>query len=185
MVAGVSGAIRRGRRATDFADPVVAFVLLGSNVEPRDHLRATWQALVRSYRPIRRSSVYQSAAVGDIAAAPYLNWAVAIGGDDLERMQLSLKALEAGMGRNAEDLAAGRCLIDIDILFVRFNFEDRIERRLLKPELYTAAHAFVPMAEIALEEIVLLGTELDAAARASWRGRLKFAAPLTDLKSAH
>lgn len=126
-----------------------AYLSLGSNVEPRRHLRAAIDALRTRFGDVVVSSVYRTPAVG-FDGPDFLN-AAAIVDSDLEPQALNdwLHALEDAHGRNRSGPRFSDRTLDIDIVL----FDDRVlegegHLRIPRPEL---RHAFVlhPLADIA------------------------------------
>lgn len=94
----------------------LAFICLGSNVEPERHLAAALGRLRKVGRLVAVSPVYQSAAVGPRPAPDFLNAAALV---ETEREPLDIRAvlrrIEAGLGRvRSADRYAPRT-IDLDL----------------------------------------------------------------------
>ena len=131
-----------------------AYLSLGSNREPEQHLRAAIAALRRHFGAIVLSPVYRTAAVG-FDGGDFLN-AAAVIESSLDPFALNawLHALEDAHGRDRSGPRFGDRTLDIDIVL----FDDlvlmgdghlQIPRNELK-------HAFVlrPLAEIAPDVVV-------------------------------
>jgi 2-amino-4-hydroxy-6-hydroxymethyldihydropteridine diphosphokinase len=125
-------------------DPMTrAYLSLGSNLEPVNHLGAELRELRARFGTLSVSSVYESAAVG-FAGPPFWNLAVALDSDlDAEALNAWLHALEERHGRVRGGPRYADRTLDLDIVAINDRATDR-------PELQ---HAFVlaPLAEIAPE----------------------------------
>ncbi|WP_133478575.1 2-amino-4-hydroxy-6-hydroxymethyldihydropteridine diphosphokinase [Cognatilysobacter segetis] len=126
-----------------------AYLSLGSNVAPEQHLRAAIDALHARFGNVIVSPVYRTPAVGFDGPA-FLN-AAAIIDSDLEPQPLNdwLHALEDAHGRDRSGPRFSDRTLDVDIVL----FDDRVldgagHLRIPRPEL---KHAFVlrPLADIA------------------------------------
>ena len=131
-----------------------AYLSLGSNVEPGQHLRAAIDALRVRFGHVVVSPVYRTPAVG-FDGPDFLN-AAAIIDSDLEPQPLNdwLHALEDAHGRDRSGPRFSDRTLDIDIVL----FDDRVlegtgNLRIPRPELH---HAFVlrPLADIAPQAVV-------------------------------
>jgi 2-amino-4-hydroxy-6-hydroxymethyldihydropteridine diphosphokinase len=125
------------------------FVGAGSNVEPRERLRAAVVALERSFGAVSCSAVFQSAAVG-VPAPDYFNVAVAF---DTERgadeLKLELVAIETAAGRSRAEPRTALCPIDLDLLIYGSCVD--AQRRLPHPDILRRAFVLAPLAELAPE----------------------------------
>jgi 2-amino-4-hydroxy-6-hydroxymethyldihydropteridine diphosphokinase len=128
-----------------------AYLSLGSNLDPEDHLRAAAAALRERFGDVVFSSVLRTPAMG-FDGPDFLN-AAAIVGTGLEPGDLDawLHALEAAHGRDRSAPRFASRTLDVDIVF----FDDRVvtpspgsHLQIPRPEL---RHAFVlqPLAQIA------------------------------------
>ena len=131
--------------------PTVTTVLLslGSNVEPRHHLKAAVSALTRQFGLISASPAYRTAAVGFDGPA-FLNSAVRIETQwPLQQLDDWLHALEDAHGRDRSGPRFSDRTLDIDVVFYGdLIVEGPGHLRIPRPEL---KHAFVikPLADIA------------------------------------
>jgi len=129
-----------------------AFVTLGSNIEPEANLAAA----VRSLREqaevevVAVSPVYQTAPVGTLDQADFLNAAVLLRtGLSAEALKAQVLApIEAALGRvRTADKNAART-IDLDIAL--FNYEvSEAGRRIPDPDVLIYPHVALPLADIA------------------------------------
>ncbi|GAB3730522.1 2-amino-4-hydroxy-6-hydroxymethyldihydropteridine diphosphokinase [Luteimonas pelagia] len=130
-------------------DRHVAWLSLGSNIEPARHLRAAADALREHFPGARFSPVYRTLAVGFEGPA-FLNAAAVIEtGLDPFELDAWLHALEDASGRDRSGPRYGDRPLDIDIVF----FDDLVldgpgHLQLPRPELH---HAFVlkPLCDLA------------------------------------
>lgn len=128
---------------------VEAFVSLGSNVEPRRHLRQALAALEETCGPLSRSAIYQNPAVG-FDGDDFLNLVVGfeteLGPAELTRL---LHGIEDATGRDRTGPRFGPRALDLDLLL----FGDQHIKRdgVEVPRAEIARHAFVlrPLAELA------------------------------------
>ena len=129
-----------------------AFVTLGSNIEPEANLAAA----VRSLREqaevevVAVSPVYQTAPVGTLDQADFLNAAVLLRtGLSAEALKAQVLApIEVALGRvRTADKNAART-IDLDIAL--FNYEvSEAGRRIPDPDVLIYPHVALPLADIA------------------------------------
>ncbi|CAN7575119.1 2-amino-4-hydroxy-6-hydroxymethyldihydropteridinediphosphokinase [Pseudoxanthomonas sp. LjRoot143] len=152
----------------------LAYLSLGSNVEPERHLRAAVAALRERFGDVRLSPVYRTRSVG-FDGTDFLNSAAVID-SDLDPLALNdwLHALEDAHGRDRSGPRFSDRTLDIDIVF----YDDLVMQgpgnlRLPRDEL---KHAFVllPLADIAPDKVdPRSGQRLDAL----WRVHPDRAAP--------
>ena len=131
-----------------------AYLSLGSNLEPEQHLRAALAALRKHFGDVVLSPVYRTRAVG-FDGGDFLN-AAAIIDTQLDPFALNawLHALEDAHGRDRNGPRFGDRTLDIDIvLFDDLMVEGEGNLRIPRPEL---KHAFVlrPLADIAPDVVV-------------------------------
>ncbi len=128
----------------------IAYLSLGSNIEPEKHLRAAVAELRERFDDVLLSPVYRTPAVG-FEGADFLNAAARI------QTELSPQELDAWLhaleDRHARDRSGPRFssrTLDVDLLL----YDDRVLRgaghlELPRPELATQAFVLKPMADIA------------------------------------
>lgn len=140
-----------GRRTS--TEPVRAYVSLGSNIRPELNLPRAVELLAERLELERVSSLYASEAKGQPDSPPFLNAAVALV-TGLTPRQLKfevLRRLEREMGRVRTDDPNAPRVIDLDLSLygdlVASLEEDGLE--LPDPDLASAAHVILPLAEIA------------------------------------
>ena len=131
----------------------LAYLSLGSNIEPEANLRRAVQALREHFGDVRLSPVYRTRSVG-FDGTDFLN-AAAVIESDLDPFALNdwLHALEDAHGRDRSGPRFSDRTLDIDIVF----YDDLVLQgpgnlRLPRDEL---KHAFVllPLADIAPDKI--------------------------------
>jgi 2-amino-4-hydroxy-6-hydroxymethyldihydropteridine diphosphokinase len=89
---------------------------IGSNVDRRRNIRAALDALARDYQPIRRSPVYESAAVG-FEGPPFFNLVICFEtGESVDALAIRLREIEASLGRERTSNKYDSRNIDIDLL---------------------------------------------------------------------
>lgn len=124
-----------------------AFVGVGSNVEPRRHIRAALQELHREFGHVAVSPVYQNPAVGFVGD-DFLNLVVRLEvGLSLNELIRRLQAIEARCGRERSEERWGPRTLDLDLL----TFGEQVSERPPLPRADVLKRAFVlrPLAELA------------------------------------
>jgi 2-amino-4-hydroxy-6-hydroxymethyldihydropteridine diphosphokinase len=130
---------------------------MGSNIEPRLHLVLAARRLLEWFPDAEFSRVFETEPIGAPRAPWFLNAAAAIV-TDLDPLGLKfqvLRPLEAGLGRQrTADRNAPRT-IDLDIAMCGdLVVEDReAGLRLPDPEILTAAHIALPLADLAPQQV--------------------------------
>lgn len=122
------------------------FVGLGSNIEPRRHLRWALSELEDRFGRLRASSAYRSPAFG-FDGPDFLNMVVGFATrQDVDVVESVLSELENERGRGAGDRAGSRTL-DLDLLL----FGERVDASRGLPRTDILAYPFVlaPLAELA------------------------------------
>lgn len=124
-----------------------AFVGLGSNVEPANHLRRALEDLAGTFGAVRRSPVCASPAVG-YAGPDYWNLCVTFD-TTLSASELVawLKRLEARLGRRPEEPRHAPKTLDADLLLLG----GQVSRQppLPHPEILTRFYVLGPLALLA------------------------------------
>jgi 2-amino-4-hydroxy-6-hydroxymethyldihydropteridine diphosphokinase len=130
--------------------PELAFISLGSNIEPEKNLLFGTRRLGELGRLIAVSTVYQNPAIGPTPQPDFLNAAALIETDHLaEIIRLHLRGIEADSGRvRTDDKYAPRTL-DLDLCLLGTQITRCPEPSLPDPDLHTRAHLAVPLAELA------------------------------------
>ncbi len=139
-----------------------AWLSLGSNIAPQQHLRAALDALRERFGELLVSPVYRTPAVG-FAGPDFLNLAVALD-SDLDPLALNqwLHALEDRLGRRRDVPRFSSRTLDVDIvLFDGLVLNGPGNLELPRGELVKHAFVLRPMADIGAELVhPLLGRTL-------------------------
>ncbi|HEY42666.1 MAG TPA: 2-amino-4-hydroxy-6-hydroxymethyldihydropteridine diphosphokinase [Anaerolineae bacterium] len=130
--------------------PELAFISLGSNIEPEKSLPLGTKRLGELGRMIGISTVYQNPAVGPTPQPDFLNAAALIETDlSAKDIRHHLRRIEADSNRvRTQDKYAPRTL-DLDLCLLGSQVIEGSEFTLPDPDLLTRAHLAVPMAELA------------------------------------
>lgn len=139
-----------------------AWLSLGSNIEPQQHLRAALDALRERFGELLVSPVYRTPAVG-FEGPDFLNLAVALDSDlDPAALNQWLHALEDRLGRRREVPRFSSRTLDVDIvLFDGLVLNGPGNLELPRGELVKHAFVLRPMADIGAELVhPLLGRTL-------------------------
>jgi 2-amino-4-hydroxy-6-hydroxymethyldihydropteridine diphosphokinase len=128
-----------------------AFILLGSNIAPRDSLARATAALLDRFHVVARSPVYLTAPVGDREQDDFWNLAVEVESDgDPESLQAELHAIEDRLGRQRDPARPnGPRTVDLDLVFVEGLYGRFGGLELPSPLLAHEAFAAVPLADLA------------------------------------
>jgi 2-amino-4-hydroxy-6-hydroxymethyldihydropteridine diphosphokinase len=157
-----------------------AYLSLGSNIEPAQHLRSALAALRERFGEVRVSPVYRTPAVG-FDGEDFLN-AAAIIETDLEPFALNdwLHALEDAHGRDRSGPRFGPRPLDIDIVFYdALTLDGPGHLQIPRDEL---KHAFVlkPLADLAPDYV---HPRIGRSLAALWAGSGLSIGPVVDLAS--
>jgi 2-amino-4-hydroxy-6-hydroxymethyldihydropteridine diphosphokinase len=129
----------------------LAYLSLGSNIEPEYNLPAA-VALLDQYGLVRAvSSVWESPALGFSDQPDFLNAAVVLE-TDLSAQALreeAIEAVEAALGRVRTGNKDAPRTIDIDIMFFNRDIVRVNRRRIPDPEVLERPFVAIPLAEIA------------------------------------
>lgn len=135
-----------------------AFIALGTNIEPRaEHLTDALNALAgeKLITISKKSSIYETAPVGYLDQADFLNMVIEID-TSLHATDLldACQAIEQQLGRK-RSIRFGPRTIDLDILV--YNQENRQTERLTipHPRMHERAFVLVPLEEIASDLKIL------------------------------
>ncbi len=132
----------------------IAYLSLGSNIEPEKNLRAAIAGLRERFGDVLLSPWYRTPAVG-FEGADFLNTAARIETDlSPEQLDAWLHALEDRHARDRSGPRFSSRTLDIDLLL----YDDRILQgtghlELPRPELAKQAFVLKPMADIAPEVV--------------------------------
>lgn len=128
-----------------------AFIALGSNIEPRDQYLRNAVKMVSNQggRICQQSSIYETAPVGYVEQASFLNMVIEIE-TTLSSMELLAicQEIEQELGR-VRTIDKGPRTVDLDILL--FNNENSELKKLIlpHPRMHERAFVLVPLCEIA------------------------------------
>ena len=127
----------------------LAFIALGSNIDPETNLPLAAARLSELGNPIASSTVYQNPAIADEPQPDYLNAAVLIETTlDPLTIRDKLREIEADLGRiRTEDKFAPRT-IDLDLCLLGDRVLDNELISLPDPDLLKRAHLAVTLAEL-------------------------------------
>lgn len=127
----------------------LAFIALGSNIDPETNLPLASTRLSELGKPIGASTVYQNPAIADEPQPDYLNAAILIETAlDPLAIRDKLREIEADMGRiRTEDKFAPRT-IDLDLCLLGDLVLDHELLSLPDPDLLKRAHLAVTIAEL-------------------------------------
>jgi 2-amino-4-hydroxy-6-hydroxymethyldihydropteridine diphosphokinase len=128
---------------------VDAYVAAGSNVRPRENLRAALASLARDFPGLRRSRAFRNAAVG-FEGDDFVNLVIALPttmatGELIDR----LKAVERSCGREPGAPKWGPRTLDLDLLLHGDFVGEFRGRRLPHPDIERRAWVLGPLAELA------------------------------------
>ncbi len=127
----------------------LAFIALGSNIDPETNLPLASMRLSELGKSIAASTVYQNPAIADKPQPDYLNAAVLIQTTlDPLAIRDKLREIEADLGRvRTEDKFAPRT-IDLDLCLLGDRVLDHKLLSLPDPDLLTRAHLATTLAEL-------------------------------------
>lgn len=127
----------------------LAFIALGSNIDPETNLPLASARLSELGKPIAVSTVYQNPAIADEPQPDYLNAAVLIETAlDPLAIRDKLREIEADLGRiRTEDKFAPRT-IDLDLCILGDRVLDHELLTIPDPDLMKRAHLAVTLAEL-------------------------------------
>ena len=127
----------------------LAFIALGSNIEPETNLPLAVARLSELGRYVTHSTVYQNPAIADEPQPDYLNAAVLIETTlDPLAIRNKLREIEADLGRiRSEDKFAPRT-IDLDLCILGNRVLDHELLSLPDPDLLERAYLAVTLAEL-------------------------------------
>ncbi len=129
----------------------LAYLSLGSNIEPEHNLPEAVAQLARFGRIKAVSSVWQTAAVGFTNQPDFLNAAVILETEFSARTlrQQAITQMETSLGRVRTENKNGPRPIDIDIMLFNHDVVSVGSRHIPDQELLERSFVAIPMAEIA------------------------------------
>ena len=136
---------------SDFTPTNLAYLSLGSNIEPEHNLQEAVAQLAQFGRVKAVSSVWQTTAVGFTEQPDFLNVAVLLETNLSARTirQHAITQIENDLGRVRTENKNGPRTIDIDIMLFNHDVISIGSRRIPDPELLERSFVAIPMAEIA------------------------------------
>jgi len=129
--------------------PELAFIALGSNVEPEANLPRAARLLAEIGALRAVSMAYQNPAIGPSPAPDFLNAAVLVETNlTAEDIRERLREIESDLGRvRTSDKYAPR-VIDLDLCLLGSQVVETPELRLPDPDVLARAHLAIPLAEL-------------------------------------
>ncbi len=129
--------------------PELAFISLGSNIRPEEHLPLAIRRLAELGKIRSVSSVYQNPAIGPTSRADFLN-AAALVKTDLppEAIRLALRRIEADLGRVRTADPYEPRTIDVDLCLLGALVLNAADMTLPDPHILTRAYLAVTLAEL-------------------------------------
>ena len=128
-----------------------AFVALGSNIDPEQHLTRAARALRQRFSDVRFSACYRNRAFG-FEGADFLN---AVAGFTaalaVTELLATLRTIETESGRGAADPKWGPRAIDLDLLLYGEQVGSGPGYTLPRPDLTRRVYMLGPLAELAPE----------------------------------
>lgn len=124
-----------------------AFVGIGSNVQPEQHVRQAVKLMRERFGQLRLSPVYRNKAVG-FEGDDFLNLVTAFDTDlGAEELNAALDEIELGCGRQRGAVRFAPRTLDLDLLL----YGERVDRALRLPRKEILQYAFVlkPLMELA------------------------------------
>lgn len=128
----------------------IAYLCLGSNIQPEENIRFAVAHLHRNFVDLRMSNIYKSSAVGFVGD-DFLNLAVAVRTDyTLDQLLAYTDALEQEAGRVR--LRRGRYdsrTLDVDVVMYGDLIGQHLGREWPSDDIEKDAHVLLPLSEIA------------------------------------
>lgn len=130
---------------------VRAYVSIGSNIEPRRHVRQGLDALRAHFGELTISPVYRSRAVG-FEGGDFLNLVVGFDTDaELDQLSAQLRAIEEACGRQRNARKFSSRNLDLDLLLYGDTVRRDGELEIPRSEITRYAFVLRPLADIAAE----------------------------------
>ncbi len=127
------------------------YVSIGSNIEPRRHIRAAVRALQRRFGQLELSPVYESEAVG-FRGANFLNLVAALTSDEApQQIHAALREIEDQNGRRRDGPQFSSRTLDLDLLVYDDLVLDEDRLQLPRPEITENAFVLRPLMDLAPE----------------------------------
>ena len=133
------------------AASIEAFVALGSNIDPEQHLARAARALKQRFAGVRFSACYRNRAFG-FEGPDFLNAVAALTTTlPVTELVVTLRAIEAQSGRGVADPKWGPRAIDLDLLLYGEQVGSGPGYTLPRPDLTRRVYMLGPLAELAPE----------------------------------
>jgi 2-amino-4-hydroxy-6-hydroxymethyldihydropteridine diphosphokinase len=136
---------------TEAKDANLAYLSLGSNIEPEQNLAEAVERLAEYGRIVAASTVWQTTPVGFADQPDFLNAVVLLetplSAPDLR--DLAIARIEADLGRVRTENKNAPRTIDIDIMLYNDEVLTMGRRRIPDPEVLERPFVAIPLAEIA------------------------------------
>ncbi len=129
----------------------LAYLSLGSNIDPEENFRKALELLSACGVVRQVSTVWETLPLGDRPQANFLN-AVVLLETDLDAQALKdscLTAIESQLGRTRSSDPFGPRTMDIDVLLFNHDILSIGHRQVPNPEIQERAFVAIPLAEIA------------------------------------
>ena len=129
------------------------FILLGSNIEPRQNLARALAELRRRFKVAAVSPVYRTAPVGDAKQPDFWNLAVELDNDEPpQKVQGALRFIEEILGRHRDaQRPYGPRSVDLDLVLVEGLAGSFGALELPSPLVAKESFVAVPLADLAPE----------------------------------
>jgi 2-amino-4-hydroxy-6-hydroxymethyldihydropteridine diphosphokinase len=126
---------------------------LGSNIEPRTHIRQALDELRKEFGELQISPIYESRAIG-CEGDDFLNLVVGIETQlPVESLRSLLRAIETKLGRQRQSDKYAPRTLDIDLLTYGDLVVEGEGYRLPHDDITRYAFVLLPLSEVAGEEI--------------------------------
>lgn len=141
--------VRIVRGLSETPGPHMVYVSLGSNIEPRDNMRAALRALTERFDALCVSPVYRTASVGFVGDDFFNMVAGFPTSEPVDAVLEALSAIEQQQGRERGEGKFSSRTLDLDLLL----YGDAVLRRdglaLPRPEMLDYAFMLRPLADVA------------------------------------
>jgi 2-amino-4-hydroxy-6-hydroxymethyldihydropteridine diphosphokinase len=131
--------------------PNLAFLSLGSNIEPEENLPKAVAKLAQASKLVAVSPVWETPPLGVVDQPNFLNAAMVVETDESPETFKNkiLRCIEDDLGRVRTAEKFGPRPIDIDIMFFNNQILDVDNRHIPDPEVLERPFVAIPLAEIA------------------------------------
>ena len=127
----------------------VAFVGLGSNIDPEDNVRGALEALAQRASIVAVSTFYRTSPVGSPGSADFYNGVVGLGSPAGRSAVLSVLAqVERLLGRTRAENASAPRTIDLDLLVILDDDGQPAAGAPVHPDVESRAFVALPLLEL-------------------------------------